>query len=153
MRKSSDKVKKLIILPAVFMIFGIVTGCNYHKVILVNIEPTIVKKKMETKSDIILLDVRTKEEYEGELGHLDGAILIPVQELDDRINELIKFKEKEIIVYCRSGNRSVTGGKILLDNGFKNVKNMPGGMRKWNSLFVDPPDKDGFVKETEVQTK
>ncbi|HED11433.1 MAG TPA: rhodanese-like domain-containing protein [Caldithrix abyssi] len=98
-----------------------------------NISPQEVKAKIENKEDIVLLDVRTPGEFNGPLGHIDNAILIPVQELGSRIDELAPYKDKEIIVYCRSGNRSRAATKILLKNGF-NAVNMTRGMQGWNQL-------------------
>jgi len=78
-------------------------------------------------STLIILDVRTPEELRGSLGKIDEVINIPIQQLEDRIHELDKFKDKEIAVICRSGNRSKTGTAILNAKGF-NAKNVLGGM-------------------------
>ena len=92
-----------------------------------------VQKKINIKNNILLLDVRTVDEFDGPLGHIAGAVLIPIQEIEQRIDELNKHKEKEIIVICRSGNRSQTGTRILISHGF-NAVNMVGGMKAWNDL-------------------
>lgn len=84
-------------------------------------------------SSVVLLDVRTPGEYAGELGHLEGAILIPVQELAARVGELDAIKGKEILVYCRSGRRSLTAADILQQNGHSAI-NVEGGMVEWNEL-------------------
>ena len=83
------------------------------------------------KSDVVLLDVRTVEEYNSGTGHLKNAILIPVQELEQRVGELEKYKDKTIIAYCRTGRRSGTATEFLTKKGFK-VLNMEGGIVKWN---------------------
>ena len=80
----------------------------------------------------IVLDVRTEEEYFGPLGHINGAILIPIDELEDRLNELEIYKNETIYVVCRSGNRSNFGKNILNENNFKAV-NVDGGMLEWNT--------------------
>ena len=80
----------------------------------------------------IVLDVRTEEEYFGPLGHIDGAILIPIDELGNRLNELEIYKEETIYVVCRSGNRSNFGKNILNENNFKAV-NVDGGMLEWKT--------------------
>lgn len=74
----------------------------------------------EVPSNALIVDVRTSWEYER--WHYPGAINIPVQELDKKLDEL-PDKEKYIIVYCRSGNRSTTAKNILISNGFRKVKN------------------------------
>lgn len=87
-----------------------------------------VRNRMLAKQ-LILIDVRTEPEYYND--HIDGAILIPLQELSSRIQELNDYKTKEIIMVCRSGNRSGQATAYLNNNGF-NAKNMLGGMTKWN---------------------
>lgn len=92
-----------------------------------------LKEKIDKKENIVLLDVRTTGEYTGPLGNIKGSILIPLQELNQRYTELNDSKDKEIVIYCRSGNRSQVAAKILMEKGF-NVVNMVGGMKAWNKL-------------------
>jgi rhodanese-related sulfurtransferase len=86
------------------------------------------------KEKWIFLDVRTKGEYNGELGHLKDAIHIHVEELEDRIEELEKYKDKDILVYCLISIRSMRASQILVDQGFTSVTNMLGGMDMWNDM-------------------
>ncbi|MDH3251580.1 MAG: rhodanese-like domain-containing protein [Ignavibacteria bacterium] len=81
-------------------------------------------------TSVVLLDVRTSGEFYSETGHLRGAILIPVQQLEQRMGELESYRGKTIIAYCRSGNRSGRATDMLLGKGFKAV-NMTGGMLRW----------------------
>jgi rhodanese-related sulfurtransferase/DNA-directed RNA polymerase subunit RPC12/RpoP len=80
----------------------------------------------------VLLDVRTKEEFEGtaepNFGTLKNAINIPIGEINDRIRELSKFKSREIVVFCSHSHRSPQVSYLLTQNGFKKVTNMDGGM-------------------------
>ncbi len=92
-----------------------------------NMTITDLKTKMKSDSSLVILDVRTPQELTGELGQIDGVINIPVQVLDQEINKLEKYKDKNIAVICRSGNRSVTATKILQGKGYK-AKNVLGGM-------------------------
>lgn len=98
--------------------------------------PSITVQELSTRIDtvknIVILDVRTPSEFTGPLGHIDGALLIPVQQLSARITELQKFKELEIHVICRSGNRSVRASKFLIGNGYQ-ATNILGGMKAWNA--------------------
>ena len=80
---------------------------------------------------VVLLDVRTREEYEGktdDYGTLKNAVNIPVQELEKRVGELKKMKDREIIVYCSHSRRSPRASYFLTQQGFKHVTNMEGGM-------------------------
>ena len=87
-------------------------------------------KILDNKS--VVLDVRTEEEYYGPLGHINGSILIPINELEDRLDELNDYKENTIYVVCRSGNRSGFGKDILNENNFTAV-NVDGGMLDWKA--------------------
>ena len=82
--------------------------------------------------DVVLLDVRSREEFAGdvepELGRIKNAINIPVQELETRIKELNNVKNKEIIVYCSRSHRSPRASFMLNQHGFTKVTNMQGGL-------------------------
>lgn len=78
-------------------------------------------------STLVILDVRTLSELKGSLGKINEAIHIPLNELDGRISELKPFAKNKIAVICRSGNRSKSGTKILLEAGY-NALNVKGGM-------------------------
>lgn len=86
---------------------------------------------LKRDSNVVVLDVRTPAEWRGELGHIENAILIPVQELAARLNELEPYKGKTILAVCRSGNRSRTATALLNQKGFKAL-NVSGGMLEWN---------------------
>jgi len=75
----------------------------------------------------MLLDVRTPEEYAE--GHIKGAVLIPVQDLAQRISEVPK--DKQVYVYCRSGVRSVRASNILVNAGYTRIENVQGGFMAW----------------------
>ncbi len=84
-------------------------------------------------SDTIVLDVRTEEEFYGPLGHIEGAMLIPIDDLENRLSELNSVKNEKIYVVCRTGGRSGRGKDFLNSNGFTAV-NVDGGMVAWRSL-------------------
>jgi rhodanese-related sulfurtransferase len=85
------------------------------------------KSLTQENTDLVILDVRTKEEFE--VSHLHNAILIPVSELANRLNEL--DKDKKILVYCNTGIRSAIASRILVNNGFNLIYNMLGGIDDW----------------------
>lgn len=98
-----------------------------------NISVQQAKKMIDANDYGLILDVRTTEEFTGELGHIEGAVLIPVQELKNRIKEIEKYKDKKILIVCHSGVRSRKAGDILAQNGFSKVYNVVEGMMGWNS--------------------
>jgi len=75
----------------------------------------------------MLLDVRTPEEYAE--GHIKGATLIPLQELESRMAEVPK--DKRVYVYCHSGRRSAAAASMLAKAGFTNIENVQGGITAW----------------------
>lgn len=81
------------------------------------------------ETDPFILDVRTPMEYNG--GHLKDATLIPVQVLQSSLAQLDSVRNADVLVYCRTGNRSTVASNILLDNGFKRVYNLQGGIVNW----------------------
>jgi rhodanese-related sulfurtransferase len=94
------------------------------------IAPAEVEKLVRHDNGVVLLDVRTLEEFDGETGHLPRAILIPVEHLTLRISELEQLKSRTIVAYCRTGHRSATATEILQRHGFAAL-NMEGGIARW----------------------
>lgn len=121
-------------------------GANYGQIIVMQYEaPAETEarfteltakeaKELNEKSDPLILDVRTPNEYYS--GHIKNSKLIPLQQLERRISEIQNYKDKDIIVYCRIGNRSVVAAEILVDNGFTNLYNLTDGIVGWQ--------RDGF---------
>jgi rhodanese-related sulfurtransferase len=97
-----------------------------------NIKPAEIGAYLNTHPNTVLLDVRTKEEFDGKadpnFGTLKNAMNIPVQELQSKLSTLSDFKKKEIIVYCSHAHRSAQASYILTQHGFHNVLNMSGGV-------------------------
>jgi rhodanese-related sulfurtransferase len=94
--------------------------------------PAEAQDRIAADSTIVLLDVRTPSEFESSTGHLRGAVLIPVQELAERIEELDPYKDRPVIVYCRTQSRSAHAASFLTERGFS-VTVMAGGITRWNS--------------------
>ena len=118
--------------------------CKHCNMALVD-KATIVHKNIQpdkmcslNEKDVVFLDVRTPAEFNGtaqdKFGAIKNAINIPVQELQARMNELEKYKDKEIVVYCSHSHRSPRASYMLTQQGFKNVTNMSGGMSVWKGL-------------------
>jgi rhodanese-related sulfurtransferase len=92
--------------------------------------PTEVADLMKQSGAAILLDVRTAAERQRKM--IKGSMHIPLHELGRRTDELEKYKNKEVICYCQSGNRSLTAASRLKKAGFT-VANLKGGIVEWNS--------------------
>lgn len=102
------------------------------------IRPADLCTYLTAHPDVLLLDVRTKAEFEGKTkpvyGRLKNAINIPIQELNERLPELTAYKNREIIVYCSHSQRSPRASYLLAQNGFINVRNMEEGMSAFSHL-------------------
>lgn len=97
------------------------------------IDVTEVKQKLDRGDDFILIDVREPHEYQ--IARIPGAKLIPLGELPKHLNEL--DANADIVAHCKTGGRSQKAVDLLKQNGFKNVRNMTGGITAWSDK-VDP---------------
>lgn len=115
-------MKKWII--SLLMTLVAVSGCAQNHYTNISVDEAT---NMIEKGNVVILDVRTEEEYAS--GHIPGAMLLPLQQLQERMNEL--KKDETYIVVCRSGNRSAQASELLVKEGFTNIYNMTGGMNEW----------------------
>ena len=87
-------------------------------------------KEFDQKKGMMILDVRTNKDYER--GHIPGAIHVPLSDIGDKIKKL--KKDKELVVYCENGSRSIWAIKRLMGMGYKNLFNLKGGYRAWKRI-------------------
>lgn len=132
-----DKTFKLVLLLlAISLIAFLVMGCSkqaaktdsdksggYQK-----ITASAVKSRLDKGEQLIIVDVRTKEEYDD--GHIPKSLLIPYDEIEVKAASLLPDKNAAIIVYCRTGRRSEIAAKSLLKLGYTNVADM-GAISDW----------------------
>lgn len=103
-------------------------GVNEQQVPTISVAEVKRRIKGNQLGGAVILDVREPAELKGELGVIPGVTHIPVGQISQRLSELEKHKEKEIITVCRSGGRAHTAAAILLQAGFRRVFTMSGGM-------------------------
>ncbi|MCB0377491.1 MAG: rhodanese-like domain-containing protein [Bdellovibrionales bacterium] len=87
------------------------------------------------KDQLCLVDVRSPDEYVGPLGHIEGSILIELNELPHSLEKLPR--QRTIVFICRSGRRSANATAIAKDKGFESAFNMKGGMLLWNEMGLE----------------
>jgi len=92
------------------------------------IDPSEAKKRLDMEKKIILLDVRTREEYIE--NHIPKSTLIPLNVLNGDASKKLPDKQATIFIYCRSGNRSRAAAKMLLKQGYTNIFDL-GGIIRW----------------------
>lgn len=123
------KKKKITTLLYVVAMAGLLGWFAYAKGWILTNFPSLSPQEavalMQKDDNITLLDVRTIDEFKA--GHLQGATLIPLDRLKANLDKLASVKEKPVLVYCRSGMRSVAAARILEANGFKPI-NIKGGI-------------------------
>ncbi len=87
----------------------------------------ITPRELDQKKGMMILDVRSDKEYEE--GHIPGAVHVQLADIGDKVKKL--KKDKELVVYCRSGNQSIWAIKRLMGMGYKNLYNLKGGYSAW----------------------
>ena len=92
-----------------------------------------LQNKLNAQENFVLLDVRTQEEFDA--GHIASAILLPYDEIALKAATVLPDKEKEIVLYCRSGRRSAIAKKALVELGYKDVEEF-GGINRWKGELV-----------------
>ena len=123
-------MKKLVFLLLAVMML---TACGQDKendqgAVYVNITAEEAKQIMDSEEGYIILDVRTREEYDQ--GHIPGAIVISHEEIEEKAEQVLTDKEQLILVYCRSGRRSKIAAEALVELGYTNIKEF-GGIIDW----------------------
>ena len=116
-------------LIALIAVIWIVTGGNSNTANSLASEISISEALAKRDAGAFILDVRQPDEWNE--AHIPDSTLIPLDQLPNRINELPK--DREIVVVCRSGNRSAQGRDLLLQAGFTDVTSMAGGLNQWKT--------------------
>lgn len=88
----------------------------------------VAARDIDAMKGVTLLDVRTDKEYRQE-GHIPGSIHVPLDEIGNKAKKL--RKDREIVVFCQNGNRSIWAIKRLMGMGFTNLSNLRGGYHAW----------------------
>lgn len=99
------------------------------------IQPTELAQRLKKPGAPLLLDVREPDEFA--FASIDGAKHIPLRDLPGRLGELEFWRDREVVVMCHHGMRSMRAAQFLQQSGFGHVANLTGGIDRW-SLEVDP---------------
>ena len=116
-----------IVLLSLFGLFLLIKAFGYLSRMGIR---QITPKELEQMKGMTLLDVRTDKEHKQ--GHIPGSIHVPLDEVGSRAKKL--KKDKDIVVYCASGNRSIWAIKRLMGMGFTNLYNLRGGYSAWKRI-------------------
>jgi len=130
-RECGGLIMKLILNVLLTSLFACSTA-SYADPVPATIAPeALVQRIDKSDANLVILDVRTPEEFAA--GHIPGALNISHEQLPNRIAELADAKNKDVVVYCRSGRRSAIAQQTLESQGFKRVRHLEGDMLKWEA--------------------
>lgn len=127
-------MKKFRLLCTLFLLVSLLVSCTLET------EPEVAEdseyiridadeaKEMMENEDVIIVDVRTEEEFEEQ--HIEGAILIPDYEIEELAEEKLPDKDATILIYCRTGRRSENASRALIEMGYTSVYDF-GGIVDW----------------------
>lgn len=90
-----------------------------------------LKQKLDIGQNMLVLDVRTAEDFIGEQGHIASVTNIPLEELESRLDEVMDYQEQTVAIICRTDKKSVKAARILAQKGFADVHVTRGGMTEW----------------------
>lgn len=119
------------------------------------VRPPIAFEMLRDNPRMAVIDVRTEAEYAGAVGHLSGARNVPVDELEERIEELLPLRDQTFLVYCGHGECGERAIEILFEAGFDEAILMAGGIDGWivagfgTVTGASPPVE--FVEEDEME--
>lgn len=122
-------MKRLAIVFSILILaVGMISCSNPNKAVITLITAEEAKEMLDGDKTIVLIDVRTLEEYTS--GHIEGSILIPHDKIESEIEKVVPNKKTSIIVYCRTGNRTKTATRVLEELGYNSIYDM-GGIVEW----------------------
>ena len=111
------------------------------------VEPDALRKMMDEGRDVVVLDMRSAAEFTGKLGHVPGAINLPLSQLSGKLRsskeEFEAYKSEPIFLVCRAENRSPGAARMLRKMGFTDVSVLKGGMRAWDRKNLPAEGKQG----------
>ncbi len=125
-----------LLLLSLVLSFGMLSGCrafrNRERPPFRKIKPSVAFEVLRDNPDILILDLRTRQEFLGDTGHIYSARNIPLERLPERILEIAPFRDDTFLVYCRENDScGEEGMAILISSGFDNAILVDGGIDGW----------------------
>lgn len=113
------------------------------------IAPLDLAKRLQQPQPPLVLDVRSPAEFAD--GHIPGAVLIPHDQIEQQLATLESARDRDIVLYCRSGRRSLLAENVLRDHGFTRLQQLDGSWRAWDAAGL--PHATGGVDLPSPQTQ
>lgn len=129
---------RLIVVLCILTCGALVTGAQGGPATSTITQQELIQR-MDAKADVLVLDVRTPQEFHA--GHIPGAMNIPHTTLSTRLNDVQSYQGKEVVVHCEMGGRAGIAEQVLRGAGFTNVRHLDGDMAAWRmkSLPIETP--------------
>lgn len=130
-----------------------------ERVAFSRVRPPVAFEMMRDNPGIPVLDLRTRYEFTGPAGHIRGAHNVPMEELPERLNDLLPLKDRTFLVYCGHDECGETGLELLLGAGFREALLMDGGLDAWVmagfGTVTGPPLPMSFERDgtTEIEVE
>ncbi len=133
--KFGSKLIQLIFLTSLFSLMACSPSETEAESSSIQSITPVEASEMYSAKEAVIIDVREQNEWDDK--HIPGAIHIPVAQLNNRLSELEQYKDRPVIMQCRSGRRSAQGALVLHNAGFKKVYNMEGGILAWDKAGLE----------------
>lgn len=127
---------KRCLVMAITAIFLLSAGCSTVGVSreeqpYAMVEPTIAYEIILDNKQIVVLDIRPVDEFYGELGHIAGALSVPIERIDERLGEIMPYRSQTVLVYGDAQEEVQHALDTLAAAGFRNLVLIRGGIRRW----------------------
>jgi rhodanese-related sulfurtransferase len=124
------------VFPFLALALLVCTGCALFRrseqhPLFKKLSPPVAFEMMRDSPEMLILDLRSQQEYDGETGHIRRALNLPLDRLPYRLLEISPFREETVLVYCRADDCGIKGMEILIASGFENAVLMDGGIDAW----------------------
>jgi rhodanese-related sulfurtransferase len=126
-------MKKLLLLSAIcYLLFGCRTiGVSRTASGFAEVSPMVASEMILDSNQVVVLDVRSPEQYRGPEGHIGGSLNAPFDSIERQLPELLPYQNQTVLVYGETSNDGALAAKLLTVAGFRNVVHVTGGMQAW----------------------
>lgn len=134
--RRSDRLASRRTLPLLVLVLPLLTGCALsprrgQRPPFKKLSPPVGYEMMRDTPEMLVLDLRSAEEYNGSTGHIRRSQNIPLDQLAYHLRDLSAFRDETLLIYCRADDCGEKGMAILLTSGFENAVLLDGGIDAW----------------------
>ncbi len=134
----------MVLALAALLLLGSPTGCGGGSgaggapagapaMVAGTITPAEARALIAADTTLLVLDVRSPGEWNDRFGHIEGSIQVPIDQLERRLGEVEPWKDRTVITVCTVGQRSDIAARVLASKGFRDARNLSGGLQAWRA--------------------